>query len=140
MIAYLGAFTSVFRDQLGTSWVALCQSKNIPSAGKFSLPATLGNAMLIRDWTLFGLPSDNFSVENAIINQKARRWPLFIDPQGQANKWIRNLEKARKIKILKFTNPNYLRDLENAIPYGLPIMMENVGEEMDPAVEPVLAK
>ena len=140
MIGYLGAFTSVFRDQLGSLWVSQCQEKNIPSAGKFSLPNTLGNPIMIRDWSLFGLPSDNFSVENAIINQKARRWPLFIDPQGQANKWIRNMEKARKIKILKFSNPNYLRDLENAIPFGTPIMMENVGEEMDPAIEPVLAK
>ena len=140
MIAYLGAFTSVFRDQLSSLWVSQCQEKNIPSAGKFSLPSTLGNPVNIRDWILEGLPSDNFSVENAIINQKARRWPLFIDPQGQANKWIRNMEKGRKIKILKFSMPNYLRDLENAIPFGTPIMMENVLQEMDPAIEPVLQK
>jgi len=50
------------------------------------------------------------------------------------------MEKGRKIKILKFSNPNYLRDLENAIPFGTPVMMENVGQEMDPAVEPVLQK
>jgi dynein heavy chain len=50
------------------------------------------------------------------------------------------MEKGRKIKILKFSNPNYLRDLENAIPFGTPILMENVGEEMDPAIEPVLQK
>ncbi len=140
MIAYLGAFTSVFRDQLSAEWVAKCQQQNIPSAGKFSLPNTLGNPVLIREWTIAGLPSDSFSIENAIINQKARRWPLFIDPQGQANKWIRNMEKGRKIKILKFSNPNYLRDLENAIPFGTPILMENVGQEMDPAIEPVLQK
>lgn len=140
MIAYLGAFTSVFRDQLSSLWVAQLKEKNIPSAGKFSLPTTLGNPVLIREWNIAGLPSDNFSIENAIINQKARRWPLFIDPQGQANKWIRNMEKSRKIKILKFSNPNYLRDLENAIPFGTPVMMENVGQEMDPAIEPVLQK
>lgn len=82
MIAYLGAFTSVFRDQLSALWVKQCMEKNIPSAGKFSLQITLGNPVLIREWNISGLPSDNFSIENAIINQKARRWPLFIDPQG----------------------------------------------------------
>jgi dynein heavy chain len=82
MIAYLGAFTSVFRDQLSALWVSQCTEKHIPSAGKFSLPNTLGNPVLIREWNIAGLPSDSFSIENAIINQKARRWPLFIDPQG----------------------------------------------------------
>ena len=48
--------------------------------------------------------------------------------------------KSTKDQDPKFSNPNYLRDLENAIPFGTPIMMENVGEEMDPAIEPVLAK
>ena len=80
MIAYLGAFTSVFRDQLSTLWVSQCGDKSIPSAGKFSLSTTLGNPVHIREWNISGLPSDNFSIENAIINQKARRWPLFIDP------------------------------------------------------------
>jgi len=80
MIAYLGAFTSVFRDQLSSLWVTQLAEKHIPSAGKFSLPSTLGNPVLIREWNIAGLPSDNFSIENAIINQKARRWPLFIDP------------------------------------------------------------
>jgi len=68
MIAYLGAFTSVFRDQLSSLWVSQCGERNIPSAGKFSLPNTLGNPVLIREWNISGLPSDNFSIENAIIN------------------------------------------------------------------------
>ena len=67
MIAYLGAFTSRFRDQLSSSWVQQCQDRNIPNAGQFSLPNTLGNPVLIREWNLCGLPSDNFSIENAII-------------------------------------------------------------------------
>jgi dynein heavy chain len=54
--------------------------REIPNSGAFSLQRVLGDAVAIRNWTLDGLPSDAFSVENAIITSKARRWPLFIDP------------------------------------------------------------
>jgi len=96
--------------------------------------------VVIRNWGLFGLPNDSFSVENAIINDKTRRWPLFIDPQGQANKWIKNMEKERQVRIMKFTDGNYLKLLEAGIRMGNPVLMENVGEEMDPAIEPLLQK
>ena len=33
-----------------------------------------------------GLPDDNHSTENGIVMSYARRWPLMIDPQGQANR------------------------------------------------------
>lgn len=37
-------------------------------------------------WQNKGLPQDNHSTENALIVKKTKRWPLFIDPQGQAVK------------------------------------------------------
>jgi len=140
MIAYLGAFTSTFRADLAEQWVNLCEEKEIPNSGKFSLSRVLGNPVIIRNWGLFGLPNDSFSVENAIINQKARRWPLFIDPQGQANKWLKSMHKEHSLKALKFTDGHYLKFLEAGIRVGNPILIENIGEEMDPAIEPLLQK
>jgi len=80
LIAYLGAFTSVYRTELADEWVQLCVEKEIPSNGNFSLQRTLGDPVKIRNWQLSGLPSDTFSIENGIITSKTRRWPLFIDP------------------------------------------------------------
>jgi dynein heavy chain, axonemal len=40
-------------------------------------------------WTAASLPNDNLSIENAIIMFGSRRWPLMIDPQNQANKFIK---------------------------------------------------
>lgn len=115
MIAYLGAFNSVFRDELASQWVEACLSKKIPNSGAFSLSRVLGDPIAIRNWVIQGLPSDAFSVENAIIQSKTRRWPLFIDPQGQANKWLRMMGKERGIKIMKFTESTYLKYLEASI-------------------------
>lgn len=98
--------------------------------------------MQIQHWNIDGLPSDAFSIENAIITFKTSRWPLYIDPQGQANKWIKTMYKKSEkgIKILKFSNDNYLKHLEASIQIGCPVMMENVHEELDPAIEPLLQK
>lgn len=138
MIAYLGAFNSVYRDELAEEWVKQCETKKIPNSGSFSLQNVLGDPVQIRDWGIKGLPSDTFSVENAIITMRTQRWPLYIDPQGQANKWIRNMGKELGIKILKFTEEKYLKYLEGAIQMGNPVLIENVQEELDPAIEPLL--
>jgi len=37
MIAYLGAFNSVFRDELSDMWVAQSEKLKVPNSGKFSL-------------------------------------------------------------------------------------------------------
>lgn len=46
----------------------------------------------------------------------------------------------RKIVVAKFSDGDYLRKLESSIQFGNPFLIENVGEETDPAVEPVLLK
>ena len=44
------------------------------------------------------------------------------------------------IKVYKFSDNSYLKHLESAIRLGAPFLIENVGEELDPAIEPVLQK
>lgn len=51
----------------------------------------MGDDVKIREWKVEGLPSDNLSIENGIITFTSRRWPLMIDPQTQANKFIKNM-------------------------------------------------
>ena len=64
----------------------------------------------------------------------------MIDPQGQANKWVKNSERANNLQVVKLTNPDYMRTLENCIQFGNPVLIENVGEELDPSLEPLLLK
>nr|XP_012632402.1 dynein heavy chain 7, axonemal isoform X3 [Microcebus murinus] len=140
VIAYLGAFTSNYRQNQTKEWTNLCKGRDIPCSDDYSLMGILGEAVTIRTWNIAGLPSDSFSIDNGIIIMNARRWPLMIDPQGQANKWIKNMEKANSLHVIKFSEPDYVRTLENCIQFGTPVLLENVGDELDPILEPLLLK
>ncbi|CAF0812221.1 unnamed protein product [Brachionus calyciflorus] len=140
VVAYLGAFTVNYRNNCVKEWTRLCKEKKIPCSDHLSLTNTLGEPVKIRAWQIAGLPVDAFSVDNGIIVSNSRRWPLCIDPQGQANKWIKNMEKDSKLQIIKLSDANYTRTLENAIQFGTPVLLENVGEELDPSLQPILLK
>ncbi|KAA3680725.1 dynein heavy chain, axonemal, partial [Paragonimus westermani] len=140
VIAYLGPFTSVYREECIQDWVKLCLDYNITCSEHFSLTQCLGDPVKIQQWNINGLPRDAFSIDNSVIVATARRWPLMIDPQGQANKWIKNMEKESGISVLKLTDSDFMRNLENGIQFGTPVLLENVGEDLDPSLEPLLLK
>uniref|UniRef100_A0A8C9UVX8 Uncharacterized protein n=1 Tax=Spermophilus dauricus TaxID=99837 RepID=A0A8C9UVX8_SPEDA len=139
VIAYLGAFTSGFRQTCTEDWSMLCKVLVLYLV-KFSLSKTLGDPVKIRAWNIAGLPTDTFSIDNGVIVNNSRRWPLMIDPQGQANKWIKNSEKENQLSVIKLSDSDYIRTLENCIQFGTPLLLENVGEELDPSLEPLLLR
>ena len=69
-----------------------------------------------------------------------RRWPLFIDPQAQANAWVREMEAERGLVVCKLSDENYTRSLETAVEFGKPVLLENVQESLDPSLEALLLK
>ena len=75
-----------------------------------------------------------------IIVSKARRWPLMIDPQGQANKWVKRMEKERGLDVVKLSDRDMLRTLETGVRFGRAVLLESVGEALDAALEPLLLK
>lgn len=94
----------------------------------------------MREWNIWGLPTDNVSVDNGILTTRGKRWPLMIDPQGQGNTWIKAMEAKNGLRITKLTDPNYLRTLENCVRVGSPVLMEDIGEVLDPSLETILQK
>ncbi|CAM9370487.1 unnamed protein product [Discosporangium mesarthrocarpum] len=139
-LAYLGPFTSQFRKDMAAGWVRLCKDRAIPVADDFALEGVLADPVTVRGWQLMGLPADEFSTENGLLTTMGRRWPLMIDPQGQANRWVRNMYADANLQVIKLTEKDFLRTLENGIRYGAPVLLENVEEDLDPGLEPVLLK
>lgn len=50
------------------------------------------------------------------------------------------MDGQKGIKIIKLTDSDFLRTLENSIQFGKPVLLENVGEELDPSLTPILLK
>eukprot|EP00796_Vickermania_ingenoplastis_P010528 gene10529-7314_t len=139
-VAYLGPFTSTYRERLIEEWSKRCTDLDLPLGDKKFELASIVDPVTIRTWSQKGLPPDAFSVENGVIATKSQRWCLCIDPQGQAVNWIRMMERDNNLRVIKLTEPNYMRTLENAIRVGLPVLIENVEESLDAALDPVLLR
>lgn len=98
--------------------------------------------MKTRQWLIEKLPQDQFSIDNAIILENSDRWPLMIDPQLQANIWIKKMEEKAGIKVVKPTmDPKIMsRYLQTSVNMGNPVIFEDAGETFDPMLEPLLGK
>ena len=65
----------------------------------------LSNADERLKWQSNSLPSDDLCVENAIMIKRFNRYPLIIDPSGQATEFIMNEYKDRKISKTRSAPP-----------------------------------
>ncbi|XP_074081622.1 dynein axonemal heavy chain 2 isoform X3 [Macrotis lagotis] len=140
-LSYMGPFLTNYRDEIVSQiWVRKIRELQVPCSPGFTFDSFLSNPTKVRDWNIQGLPSDNFSTENGIIVTRGNRWALMIDPQGQALKWIKNMEGNQGLKIIDLQMSDYLRVLEGAIQNGNPVLLQNVQEYLDPTLSPVLNK
>lgn len=138
-ISYYGPFTGVYRAEIVDAWLKATKAAGIPCGDTFDLRLIMGNPVEIREWNLQSLPADAVSINNGVMVVRGKRWPLMIDPQSQGNKWIKKKE-GKELKSLKMSNPKMLLILDGCIRTGSPMLMEDIEETLDPALEPVLLK
>jgi dynein heavy chain len=140
MVSYSGPFTAEYRAEFESYWREKLVECEMPHNEGTSMKAVLGEPVQIQQWVVWALPNDGLSIENAIIIDRSRRWPLMIDPQRQANKYIKNMGKDYELglDVIKLSEANFLRTLELAIQFGKWVLLENIGIDLDPALEPIL--
>ncbi|KAL2608324.1 hypothetical protein R1flu_026897 [Riccia fluitans] len=141
-LSYCGAFTLDFRTKMIQQiWHADLETKGVPVTTPFSLETFLTSEVEISKWNSEGLPSNELSIQNAILTTRASRYPLCIDPQLQAINWIKKKEgKQLEGRVRTFNDSDFLKQLELAIQYGFPFLFENVDEYIDPVIDPVLER
>lgn len=139
-LSYLGPFDTKYREIMLEKWILLIKDQQIPATDALKLTDFPSDAVAIREWNIQGLPADDLSTENGVIITKGNRWPLVIDPQMQANTWIKNYEAENDLKIVDLGQLDYLKTLELALQNGNPVLLQNVGERLDQAIYPILRK
>lgn len=91
-------------------------------------------------WKSEGLPSDDLSIENALVilqiiglKSWSRVCPFLIDPSSQATEWLKTHLKDSHLEVINQQDSNFITALELAVRFGKTLIIQ----EMD-GVEPVL--
>lgn len=66
-------------------------------------------------------------------------FPYIFDVR-QGIKWLRKREEANGLNVIQLTQRKWLNSVEAAITNGNTLIIENIAEEIDPTLDPVLAR
>nr|CAD7399061.1 unnamed protein product [Timema poppensis] len=139
-LSYSGPFNQEYRTQMQKEWVEQLVERRIPVSSQIKVVDSLVDSATIGEWNLQGLPNDELSVQNGIVVTKASRYPLMIDPQGQGKIWIKNKEKDNEMQVTSLNHRYFRNHIEDCLSQGRPMLIEDVGEELDPVLDNVLEK
>ncbi|XP_026049501.1 cytoplasmic dynein 2 heavy chain 1 isoform X1 [Astatotilapia calliptera] len=133
-ITYLSAASEDRRRQCLDSWMAHSGLQ------KFDLRSFLCSESEQLIWKSQGLPSDDLSMENALVilqinalKLKSVACPFLIDPSSRATEWLCTHLKQHRLEVINQQDNNFMTSLELAVRFGKTLIIQ----EMD-GVEPVL--
>ncbi|XP_064484606.1 dynein heavy chain, cytoplasmic-like isoform X2 [Ornithodoros turicata] len=136
-LAYAGYFDQQYRHNLFHNWCSHLQQAGIHFRLDLARTEYLSTADERLRWQANALPTDDLCTENAIMLKRFNRYPLIIDPSGQATRYILNEFRERKITKTSFLDDSFRKNLESALRFGNPLLVQDV-ESYDPILNPVL--
>ena len=136
-LSYSGYFNQTYRALLLESWQDELQSQKVNTKTDLSLVEYLSTGSERLEWQANSLPVDDLCTENAIMLTRFNRYPLLIDPSGQATAFLMKQLSSAKILRTSFLDDAFLKHLESALRFGNALLVEDV-ENIDPILNSVL--
>ncbi|KAJ6227585.1 dynein heavy chain [Anaeramoeba flamelloides] len=138
-ITYIGFFDQRYRELIIKNWKMYLTKIQIQTEKQLSLIEFLSEPEQRLEWESNKLPVDDICTENAIILNRFERYPLVIDPSGQATEFIMNQYKDKNIQKTSFLDDNLMKKLEGALRFGTCLLIEDA-EYVDLILNTVLNK
>ncbi|XP_064006872.1 dynein axonemal heavy chain 17 [Pogoniulus pusillus] len=141
-VSYVGYFTKKYRAELlDKCWIPFLSrlAVPIPITPELDPLSLLTDSADVAAWSNQGLPSDRTSTENATILCHTQRWPLVVDAQLQGIKWIKN-KYGEELQAIRLGQKNYLDTIEQAVSEGQTLLIEDVGETVEPVLDHLLGR
>uniref|UniRef100_A0A8C0I8A9 Cytoplasmic dynein 2 heavy chain 1 n=1 Tax=Bubo bubo TaxID=30461 RepID=A0A8C0I8A9_BUBBB len=90
-------------------------------------------------WKSEGLPSDDLSIENALVILQSKVCPFLIDPSFRATEWLKTHLRESRLEVINQQDTNFLTALELAVRFGKTLIVQEV-DGVEPVLYPLLRK
>ncbi|XP_069942834.1 cytoplasmic dynein 2 heavy chain 1 isoform X1 [Cherax quadricarinatus] len=88
-------------------------------------------------WKAEGLPSDQLSIENALVILQCRLRPFLIDPSSRATAWLCEHLRGSTVELTTQQDPKFATTLELAVRFGKTLIIQEV-DKLEPLLFPLL--
>lgn len=136
-LAYVGYFNEEQRAMMMVGIKEHLEQGKVVIKENLSLSEYLSVPDQRLTWGRNGLPADNLCTENAIMVERFNRYPLMIDPSGQAVEFLMKQKAEFKIQKTSFLDDSFTKVLESAVRFGTAVLVQDV-EALDPILNPIL--
>ena len=137
LLSYGGYFDQQHRNSLFTTWAHHLKAASIAFRADLARTKFLSDPDERLNWQIKSLPSDDLCTENAIMFKRFNRYPLIIDPSGQATEFTLNEYRDRKITKTSFLDDSFRKNLESTLRFGNSLLVQDM-ENYDPILNPIL--
>ena len=81
-----------------SKWVERCKELDVPVSDDCTLRRYAGEPGGDPGVEHLGFAHGYVSIDNGILVTLGKRWPLMIDPQNQANSWVKAMEQKNQLE------------------------------------------
>ena len=90
-------------------------------------------------WKAEGLPSDDVSMENALMIVQGELVPFLIDPSQRATEWLKTHLKDARLEVINQQDSNFTTALELAVRFGKTLVIQEV-DGVEPLLYPLVRR